>query len=229
MSRFAITALVALSLGCGAASPSAQDGESGAILDAPPHGSPLARLMWDVQDESWRRCGGDASRPVHLTLRRDQAGNITVVNRASVPPGGAAACLADSIARRRAPHPDLRAGVVNRVAFPWPEVHGGFDASVVVQGIRERLRSMTRCYEQLLRYDRSLAGKVVARFTITEHGRVTHLQATENTSGHPAVAACVTEKLAAMELPDYPVGGPVEFSYPFVFAPQDRERRGGPR
>ena len=98
---------------------------------------------------------------------------------------------------------------------------GDFDASIVVRTIRARLRAITRCYETELRRDPTLAGKVTVRFTIVERGTVSNATATENTTGSPAVANCVVAAIRRFRFNPGPEGGSVDFSYPFVFAPQN--------
>lgn len=98
---------------------------------------------------------------------------------------------------------------------------GDFDASIVVQTIRRRLRAIQRCYETELRRDPTLAGKVTVRFTIVERGTVSGATATENTTGSAAVANCVVSAIRRFRFNPGPDGGSVDFSYPFVFAPQN--------
>lgn len=108
-------------------------------------------------------------------------------------------------------------------------VHGGsdiggsgeFDAALVQQQIKLRLKSITRCYESELRKNPSLSGKVTITFTIQERGNVTDAKATENTTGSPAVAECVTRAISRFRFNPGPDGGSVTFRYPFVFQPQN--------
>lgn len=98
---------------------------------------------------------------------------------------------------------------------------GDFDANLVVRQIRARLRAIQRCYETELRRNPSLAGKVTVQFTIVERGTISAASATENTTGSPAVAACVVSTIRRFRFNPGPEGGSVNFSYPFVFAPQN--------
>jgi len=98
---------------------------------------------------------------------------------------------------------------------------GDFDSSVVVRTIRTRIRAIQRCYETELRRNPSLAGKVTVQFTIVERGTVSNARATENTTGSPAVANCVVSTVRRFRFNPGPEGGSVNFSYPFVFAPQN--------
>lgn len=98
---------------------------------------------------------------------------------------------------------------------------GDFDANLVVRQIRARLTAIRRCYETELRRNPTLAGKVTVEFTIEERGNVTGSRASENTTGSPAVAACVVDTVSRFRFNPGPEGGSVRFSYPFVFAPQN--------
>ena len=98
---------------------------------------------------------------------------------------------------------------------------GDFDAAIVVRTIRARLRAIQRCYETELRRDPTLAGKVTVRFTIVERGTVSNASASENTTGSAAVATCVVSAIGRFRFNPGPEGGSVDFSYPFVFAPQN--------
>jgi TonB family protein len=98
---------------------------------------------------------------------------------------------------------------------------GEFDAALVQRQIKQRLKSITRCYESELRKNPSLSGKVTVTFTIQERGNVTDAKASENTTGSPAVADCVTRAISRFRFNPGPDGGSVTFRYPFVFQPQN--------
>ncbi len=98
---------------------------------------------------------------------------------------------------------------------------GEFDAALVQRQIKQRIKSITRCYESELRKNPGLAGKVTVTFTIQERGNVTGAKASENTTGSPAVADCVTRTISRFRFNPGPDGGSVTFRYPFVFQPQN--------
>ncbi len=97
---------------------------------------------------------------------------------------------------------------------------GDFDASKVVALIKTRLRAIQSCYENELKKDPTIAGKVTVRFTIQQTGTVSGASATENTSGSAGLASCVVTTVQRFRFTPGPSGGSVTFSYPFVFAPQ---------
>lgn len=98
---------------------------------------------------------------------------------------------------------------------------GEFDAALVQRQIKLRIKSITRCYESELRKNPNLAGKVTVTFTIQQRGNVTDAKATENTTGSPGVAECVTRTIGRFRFNPGPEGGSVTFRYPFVFQPQN--------
>jgi len=98
----------------------------------------------------------------------------------------------------------------------------GFDPNVVTRAIRGRLRAIQSCYERELASDPALAGRVRVRMRVQEDGRVTDVGVEDESPPleAPAVNACIVEIIGAMRLPTGPVGGPLRFEFPFVFAPQ---------
>lgn len=97
---------------------------------------------------------------------------------------------------------------------------GTFDSATVVRMIRTRISAIQACYEQQLRRNPTLNGKVTVEFTIQVSGGVSGVHATENTTSDDAVANCVTGIVGRFRFNPGPADGSVVFSYPFVFAPQ---------
>lgn len=204
--------------------------------------TPVLRLEAEVLETAWESCGSP-SEPIELLIERDGFGRVSVVD-AELVPGSARECIARAIADRVVPDEGLRPGTRNLVQLPWgswiqdaqqqlrreggqvrPESPNAaptrpYDPSVVVAGIRRRLRGIQRCYEGLLRTHPDLAGKITVRFTLVEAGSNTRVHPTENTTGHAALAQCIVEAITEMHFERYPTGAAVDFSYPFVFAPQ---------
>jgi TonB family protein len=98
---------------------------------------------------------------------------------------------------------------------------GEFDSNLVVSTIKTRLRAIQMCYEQQLRRNPTLAGKVTVEFTIQPRGNVTDVKVKDNTTGDSAVATCVANTVGLFRFNPGPEGGSVSYSYPFVFAPQN--------
>jgi outer membrane biosynthesis protein TonB len=111
-----------------------------------------------------------------------------------------------------------------RVSFQSGDEIGGsgmFDQSQVVRMIRQRQSAFKRCYETSLRNNPSLQGKVTVQFTIEQRGNVSAARAVENTTNDAGLASCVVGVIRRLRWREGPEGGSVQYSYPFVFAPQN--------
>ena len=107
---------------------------------------------------------------------------------------------------RRASAPQVRIGGVTAA--------GKLDKNIIRRFIRRNLSRIRLCYERQLVKDPSLAGTVVAKFTIDSSGKV----ASSNASGlHPDVDRCVAGAIAAVVFPKPKGGGKVTVRYPFIF------------
>ncbi len=62
---------------------------------------------------------------------------------------------------------------------------------------------------------------MTVRFTIAEAGTISAARASDNTTGSDAVGRCVVNAIRGLRFTPGPEGGSVDFSYPFVFAPQN--------
>lgn len=96
-------------------------------------------------------------------------------------------------------------------------VHGSLDKEVIRRVIRQHLGEVKQCYEDQLKKDPSLAGRVMARFTIGADGKVTESGIEETSLKSPACEKCIADAVRGWEFPK-PRGGKVVVSYPFVLA-----------
>jgi len=97
------------------------------------------------------------------------------------------------------------------------------DSSEVDQGklgafVRARFGLVKACYENALKRNPSLKGKLRIRFTILETGGLQDLSVVENGLGSNDVASCVASTMRAWRLPFRP-SGPVVAEVPFIFTP----------
>ncbi|HRE90924.1 MAG TPA: AgmX/PglI C-terminal domain-containing protein, partial [Myxococcota bacterium] len=92
---------------------------------------------------------------------------------------------------------------------------GQIDKDSVARVFSRRKSAIKYCYERALKLNSNIKGKVVIRFTIGTAGRITSVQATQNTTGDPGIADCIIEKVQGWRF-DPPSGGSVTFSYPFL-------------
>jgi hypothetical protein len=100
-------------------------------------------------------------------------------------------------------------------------VSGRLQPAVIQQVVRAKFDVLRRCYEDGLRRDPELTGRVVVRFVIGRDGSVT------NSSGggdipDDQVQTCVAAAIGELVFPP-PAGGIVTVSYPFVFTPGDKD------
>jgi hypothetical protein len=99
--------------------------------------------------------------------------------------------------------------------------YGRIDAFVVRQQIHRDLAKINRCYESALRYAPELAGKVSVRFAVMRKGYVKGVRVVENTTGHNGVERCVARVVSELRFPSRRTGKSLNFTFPFVFAPQN--------
>jgi len=97
------------------------------------------------------------------------------------------------------------------------------DSSDIDQGklgafVRARMGLIKACYENALKRNPTLKGKLVIRFTILETGGVSEVGASQNTLGSPDVASCIMNTMRSWRTQFRP-SGPVTVEYPFLFTP----------
>ncbi len=98
------------------------------------------------------------------------------------------------------------------------------DSSDVDQGklgafVRARIGLIKACYENQLKRNPNLKGKIRIRFTILETGGLTDVAVVENSLGSPEVASCIVGTMRGWRTPFRP-SGTVTVEYPFVFSAQ---------
>ncbi len=98
---------------------------------------------------------------------------------------------------------------------------GRLAPETIQQVVRANFGKMRQCYENGLRRNPNLQGKIAARFTIETDGSVTHAEDVSEAGEaipDPAVASCVVAVFAVLKFPK-PEGGVVKVVYPIVFNP----------
>lgn len=78
---------------------------------------------------------------------------------------------------------------------------------------------MREVYERRLRENRSLSGKVVLEFALSDGLTISDVVVVANDTGDEAFGKEVASVLLEVTWPTVAVGGTVRFSYPFVFQP----------
>ncbi|MBN8228316.1 AgmX/PglI C-terminal domain-containing protein [Corallococcus macrosporus] len=84
--------------------------------------------------------------------------------------------------------------------------------------IQSRKASIQRCYENGLKRDPSLKGKVMVRFELTPQGRASNVEVEESTLRSDEVINCIKTTMRAWTFPFKP-SDDVPVSYPFIFSP----------
>jgi len=109
-----------------------------------------------------------------------------------------------------------------RVAGSVATEDAEIDSSDIDQGklgafVRARIGLIKACYENQLKRNPSLRGKIRIRFTILETGGLADVTAIENTLGNAEVSACIIGTMRGWRTPFRP-SGTVTVEYPFVFS-----------
>jgi outer membrane biosynthesis protein TonB len=84
--------------------------------------------------------------------------------------------------------------------------------------VKARMGLIKACYENALKRNPKLKGKISVRFTILETGALSEITAALNNLGSPEVAACIVNTMRSWRTQFRP-SGPVTVEYPFVFQP----------
>lgn len=121
--------------------------------------------------------------------------------------------------------PTVRAMLAADASAPVATSGGEIDLPAVVRVVRGQVGQFRRCYEDALRGDPSLRGRITVRFTVSVDGRVTEATAAADPAGLAPVGHCILGHLRTEAFPR-PHEAAADFSFPFSFAPEDRLPRG---
>ncbi|PID38783.1 MAG: hypothetical protein CSB49_03665, partial [Proteobacteria bacterium] len=92
-----------------------------------------------------------------------------------------------------------------------------FNAQSVKRVIRHYLPRLGSCYERATKRGQRIGGLIEIRFTIGADGKVKRSVVHANTTGAMGLGKCIAATMKRWRFPK-PVGGEVEFIYPFVFS-----------
>ncbi|MFO0761704.1 MAG: AgmX/PglI C-terminal domain-containing protein [Byssovorax sp.] len=109
-----------------------------------------------------------------------------------------------------------------RIAMGSANVSGRLPPEVIQRIVRTQAGRLRRCYENGLRRDPSLAGRVTVRFLILANGEVGSAADGGSSLSDAGVVSCVVRGFQGLSFPA-PESGSVTVTYPIVFAPE-----GGP-
>lgn len=108
-----------------------------------------------------------------------------------------------------------RAAFKPKLVVGTAQLTGTLDKQIIRRYIRRNVAEIRHCYEQALISHPTLAGSVIATFSLDADGRVLAANAT---GMDPDVDACITDVVRAIEFPKVPGGGVTQVTYPFTFA-----------
>jgi hypothetical protein len=106
-------------------------------------------------------------------------------------------------------------------------VSGRLPPEVIQRIVRQNFGRFRLCYENGLRANPNLSGRVTVRFSIGRDGSVDNVADGGSDLPSAAVVACVVRSFGALSFPQ-PEGGLVTVNYPIIFAPGDGGSGGSP-
>ena len=116
--------------------------------------------------------------------------------------------------------PGAERKIEGRVRKKDPIASGGsgmLEPGEVAGVVNKRMGAIKGCYEQALKRNPSLQGKLSILFTISGSGKVSQAKCTVNELT-PEVCSCIQSAFLRFRFPP-PEGGTVTFEYPFLFQP----------
>lgn len=85
--------------------------------------------------------------------------------------------------------------------------------------IRDNLKDIKTCYEEVLKSDKNAKGKMVIDFSVDDSGKVAAAEANadKTTLNNDSLKECLINKISKLDFPAAPKGMMAEISYPFFF------------
>ncbi|MBK8012230.1 MAG: energy transducer TonB [Deltaproteobacteria bacterium] len=99
-----------------------------------------------------------------------------------------------------------------------PEVDGDLSQDQINGVMKRQLKALRSCYENALKRDKSLSGKIVIEFEILESGKTSNVKVRDVSLKSGEVAECIARRAKFWRFPK-PDGGSVLVAYPVVFTP----------
>jgi Vault protein inter-alpha-trypsin domain/von Willebrand factor type A domain len=112
---------------------------------------------------------------------------------------------------------------VPQVRMGGVTVNGSLPPEVIQRIVRQNFGRFRLCYENGLRNNPELRGRVTVRFVISAEGNVSGVSNGGSDLPDAGVVACVVSGFNGLMFPFVP-GGSVTVSYPILFAPADESR-----
>ncbi len=96
------------------------------------------------------------------------------------------------------------------------DIDGSLDAAAVISVVRRGKGGVIHCYENALKRNPNLSGKVELQFTISTVGKVSSAEIGGDTLGDEEVNRCIISLVKNWRFPPAE-GGEAHFAYPFIF------------
>lgn len=116
----------------------------------------------------------------------------------------------------RTPRPETGVG-----SHSSPAVSGSLGREAIRGVITSHTADVRACYQNELRRDPSLGGRVTVSFIVSPTGSVESPQIATSTMGNEAVESCITTVVGEWSFPA-PEGGSVVVNYPFTFSADEQ-------
>jgi hypothetical protein len=92
------------------------------------------------------------------------------------------------------------------------------DPAAVAAKSRQYRGALVACYENALKRNAGLAGKITLRFSISKLGKVSHVEIEVDTMHDDDFSKCIIERASSWRFPPPQSGSDeVQFAFPFVF------------
>lgn len=111
-----------------------------------------------------------------------------------------------------------RKGRAPRVRMASPTVNGRLPPEAIQRIVRQNFGKFRMCYEQGLRKNPTLEGRVSVRFLISSQGTVSRAVSSGSALPDSGVVECVTRGFYGLSFPK-PEQGSVSVTYPLMFSP----------
>lgn len=102
-------------------------------------------------------------------------------------------------------------------AAPAQAGGGTLDKDAIRKVVRAHIDEVRACYNEGLKRDPELAGRIVLEFVIAAEGAVSQVKIAETTVPDAQMGACVVSAAQTWVFPA-PAGGSMSVTYPIVFA-----------
>ncbi len=108
--------------------------------------------------------------------------------------------------------------VSNGETTPSTGRRGSLDKRIIQKVIKQHANEIQACYQNELKKNKDLAGRIACQWTVLENGDVTDAAIVQSQMQNDNVEKCMLNNIKEWKFPP-PKGGSVRIQYPFTFAP----------